>query len=437
MAVDSPSLTELQVRTNTDVQASLPSSNPQLRESLLNTIVTAFVGRVFEVYQTLRRLCLEIFVDTATGDNLTRWADLKGITRIPAANASGLISATGIATTVITTGTLFNSSVGNAYEVTADATILAQSLSITSLTRVGNIATAVTATEHHLTDAIEVTITGADQPEYNIVGQTVSIIDGTSFFYEVSGLPLSPATGVILANFTLASVNVISQAPGQDQNLAPNAAVIIGTPQAGVDNEARAQFSEVAGGTDDESDEDFRTRTIDAWQNPVANFNVAAIDKQAREVAGVTRVFIDEITPEIGDVTVTFLRDNDASIIPSAQEVQDVKDALLLIKPAHMSDASVVVLAPIGVTVDFIFTALVPDSEALRTAIEFNLDSLFRERTTVGEVLEEDAYRSAIFGTVSIDSGETVESFELSTPIGDIPIASGEIPVLGTITYTI
>lgn len=437
MAVNTPSLEELQVRTSTDVRNSLPSSNPQVRESLLGTIVTAFVGRVFEVYQAFKRLCREIFPDTATGENLERWGALKDVTRIPSANASGLITATGVAGTTIPTGTLFNSAVGNTYETTADGTILVQSLQISSLKSVGNLATAVTSADHNLTNGVTVTISGANETEYNVVDAVISVIDTDTFTYDVTGNPSSPATGTPLAGFTLASLNVISQEPGQDKNLAPNASILIGTPIANVNNEAFTQFSEVSGGTDDETDEDFRARIIDAWRNPVANFNVAAIDKRVREVPGVTRVFIDEITPAVGDVRITFLRDRDASIIPSQKDVDDVEAAVIDIKPAHMSNDSVVVLAPVAVPVDFNLIELVPDSEAMRTAIEESLDELFRQRTTVGEVLEEDAYRSAIFNTISTESFETVESFDLSVPAGDIPIASGEIPDLRTISYTL
>ena len=53
----------------------------------------------------------------------------------------------------------------------------------------------------------------------------------------------------------------------------------------------------------------------------------------------------------------------------------------------------------------------------------------------VGENVDEDAYRSAIYNTVDPDTGELVDTFSLSGPVGDVVIASGEIGVLGSIVY--
>lgn len=123
------------------------------------------------------------------------------------------------------------------------------------------------------------------------------------------------------------------------------------------------------------------------------------------------------------------------SIIPTAPEVEDVKDSILLIKPAHAAENDVIVLAPVGVTVDFVFTSLAPNTTTMQSAVTASLNQFFREQTVVSETLDQDAYRSAIFNTIDPDTGDLVTSFELSSPVGDVIIQNGELPVLGTVNF--
>lgn len=67
---------------------------------------------------------------------------------------------------------------------------------ITSLGRVGSLATAITSGTNSLVSGDEVTIDGADQAEYN--GDfTVTVLNNTTFTYGVGGSPLVVATGAI------------------------------------------------------------------------------------------------------------------------------------------------------------------------------------------------------------------------------------------------
>ena len=129
------------------------------------------------------------------------------------------------------------------------------------------------------------------------------------------------------------------------------------------------------------------------------------------------------------------MRDNDDNPIPSGAEVTTVKNKILEIKPANTSDADVIVAAPVAVVNNFVFTALTPNTSTMKTAIDANLAQFFDESTLIGVDIEEDAYRSVIFNTVDTETGDAVQSFSLSSPVGDVTIASGEIGTLGTITY--
>jgi len=63
------------------------------------------------------------------------------------------------------------------------------------------------------------------------------------------------------------------------------------------------------------------------------------------------------------------------------------------------------------------------------------LQQFFKESTTVGADVDQDAYRSAIYNTIDTDTGSRVSTFSLSTPTADVTIASGEIGTLGSIIY--
>lgn len=67
---------------------------------------------------------------------------------------------------------------------------------ISPLNRSGSTASVVTTTPHGFSTGDRVTISGADQPEYNGVF-SITVTGGTAFDYQVSGSPTTPATGTI------------------------------------------------------------------------------------------------------------------------------------------------------------------------------------------------------------------------------------------------
>lgn len=440
MAIEIPSLRDLSRRAAADVQSALPSANPTLRETLLQALVFATTGRTWEAWQQLRLLEREIFPDTASDvTTQERWGALKGLAPLLASKAQGYISFTqveGETASPIPLGTVLQSGTGDLYRTLEAVTMQAVSLSIVSMTRLGSTVTVQTSADHNFTGKTRVTITGANEADYNNTHDIVAT--GTdSFSFEIETIPDSPATGTMTASAALATALVESDGVGQAQNLASDAALTLTSPIAGVEDEARVVFSTVSGGSDDEATEEFRARYLHDYANPVAQFNTAAIVRAARAVPGVTDVFVHPITPNIGDVTVYFLRGRDADIIPSAKEVADVRAAILDIFPAHSNPGDLYVLAPTQHLVDFTFTELEPASKSLQDQIIANLKALFRSQTSVGQVLEEDAYRAAIFNTVTLDGQERVTRFELSEPLDDIVPQAGAIPALGSVTFDI
>lgn len=430
---------EVADRIVSDIQNELPELTPSLRNSIIRSLVIGFAGVEFDIYQQIKAALIELFPDTASTLIFTeRWGLFKGIDLRPATPAIGLITATGLAGTVVPQGTLFQNPSNLDYEaINQDYTIQDVSLSLSDLSRSGSTAIAVTSVEHNFASNIEVAISGADQPEYNGTF-VITVVDSNTFSYLITGTPATPATGTILAESTLASIDVQSADSGNIQNLSNGQQLTLKNPIAGADDNAFVQFTAITGGQDEETIEEYRDRYLEAYRNPISNFNDADIMAVLREIPGITKSWVFDATPQPGQCEIYFIRANDeGSIFPDSNELATAKTEILKIKTAPMRDEDVFVLSPTPVNVDFVFTLLTPNSQALQAAINESLKQLFLDETNVGENLTEDAYRSAIFRTINPETGEFVQSFSLSEPVGDVTIGSGELPSLGTITYNV
>jgi uncharacterized phage protein gp47/JayE len=425
---------KVEARSKSDVQRELSQSNPFLKNSWLGAIVTSTANRIFDFYLQLTFAIRQNFPDTSTDDFLVRWAAIWGRQRLAASQATGRIASTGTPGGTIPIGTVLTYS-GQSYTTTSASILSPQSIDVASIERSGQTATVTTVADHNLANNVPVTITGADQSEYNVVDAQITVTGLNQFEYQVAGSPITPGTGTILASFTSSSVPIVSDEFGSGTNLDAGTQLRLQSPIVDVDDILTVDFGEIGGGSDEESDASLRNRLLDRIQNPVAHFNVSDISGKAKEVPGVTRVFVQEVTPVVGQVTIYFMRDNDDDPIPSASEVTKVKNEILKIKPANTSDSDVFVLSPSADLVDFTFSSITPDTSTMRAAIAENLQQYFAENTSVGVDIDQDAYRSAIFNTVDTVTGDVMKTFTLSAPLGDIAILPGKIGVLGTVGY--
>lgn len=515
MSVNTPdTASQVEDRIKADVQREAPDSNPYVSVHWLRSLIAGIARRIFDFYLDLNRTEKRLFPDTADGETAPRWGGIYIGPLNPASISSGQLVATGSVGGAISVGTTLTAE-GQEFKVTAGGTISAQSLSITSITRSGATATAVTATPHGLSSSVPVTISGAAQPEYNITDTAIVVTGLNSFTYQVTGSPVTPATGAILARFTAVNVDVDSVSFGAAANLAADSPTRLQSPIVDVDDALSVTFGAIGGGTDAETTGAYKTRYLDKIRNPVAHFNTSDIVARAKEVSGVTRVFprragdsigtvavsqitrnvnvatvttstphglVDgqattisgavqpeynvpgariivenptvfiytvfgsPVTPATGTITATtvvppgqvvtyFMRDNDPNPIPATSEIQDVKDKLDETLPATTATHNNIVLAPTALTVNYVFTALAPNTPTMQAAVEANLDQFHEERVDVGVNIGEGAYRAAIQNTVDPDTGDVVDGFTLSAPIGDVAVASGEIAVRGSVAW--
>ena len=305
MALNLPkTAAEVAARSKADVQRELQQSDPYLKNHWLLAIVVANANRVFDFYINLKRAVRELFPDTATGTFLTRWAAIWGKTLTPASQANGNVVLTGLDGYTAPAGTSLTTAAG-IYTASESATLAAQTITVSSITRAGTTATVTTASDHGLANNVRPTISGSDQSEYNVASAVITVTGADTFTYEVVGSPVSPATGTITASYTSASLPVTSDEFGADTNLLSGVELRLQSPIIGIDDLAVVDFGQIGGGTDQEDDESLRSRMLDRIQNPVAHFSQFDIVDRAKEVAGVTRVFVNQAGDELvsGGVT--------------------------------------------------------------------------------------------------------------------------------------
>lgn len=427
---------EIENRSKVDVQTSLPQSNPFLPESWFGALITTFANRIFDFYQNLNLAVRQTFWNTSTDEFLEEQASWFNVSRLAASQATGNLVITGVATTVVNINTEYVNTDGIAFTTDDQVTISVNAIDINQITSIGGVATVNTNTPHELSTGVSVTISAANETEYNGTF-TITAIDSDTFTYLITGSPASPATGTILGSATTAYAAITSVDFTSDANLDANAELNLSSPIAGVDSTSRLDTTGTNDGAETESDEDLRGKFLQEVREPVAHFNDTAIEKEVFATAGVsaTRVFVQEITPLVGQITIYFMKDNDTDPIPTATDLANVKNQILTIKPSNTSDDDVIVSAPTPVPIAFNFSSLDPNTETMKTSIESNLLFHFQTAQDVDEDVELDAVKAVISTTIDFDTGARVTSFSLSTPTSNTTIADDEIATLGSVTF--
>ncbi len=102
--------------------ASFPDFDPTAANTVAATHCRVAAMAAYDLYLHQGYIAQELYPDTSQ-DSLDRHAAIWGVTRIPAASATGAATAAGAAGTVIPSGTVASDAFGNTYFTTAGATV--------------------------------------------------------------------------------------------------------------------------------------------------------------------------------------------------------------------------------------------------------------------------------------------------------------------------
>ena len=181
----------------------------------------------------------------------------------------------------------------------------------------------------------------------------------------------------------------------------------------------------MSGGADTKATNRIARASSTAFANRRKAEALADYMKWAKEVPGVTRAWAYPL--ELGDSTVTvrFVRDDDVSIIPDAQEVAAVQAYIEARRPVT---ANVTVVAPIAVPLPFTIQ-VVPNTQAVKDAVTAELAAVLRREAEPGGTILISHLREAI----SIAAGEA--DHVLLVPAANVTHGTGQIATLGVVTW--
>lgn len=222
------------------------------------------------------------------------------------------------------------------------------------------------------------------------------------------------------------TVAVTAVTAGSNANTSANSALTLLQTIPGVNVSGTVTAAGLVGGTEVEDIDAWRARLLTRIrQQPHGGADFDYVT-WALEVSGVTRAWVYPKELGVGTVVVRFVRDNDASIIPDAAEVQAVQDYIDALKPVI---GTLTVAAPIATPLDLTISGLSPNDQTTKDAVEAELtDLLAREAVPGGTIL-----LSHIREAISIAAGENDHT--LDSPTANVTHSTGELAVLGTITW--
>ncbi len=192
-------------------------------------------------------------------------------------------------------------------------------------------------------------------------------------------------------------------------------------PVQGIGNTFTVLAPGLTGGVAQESLESLRSRVIRSYRVTPHGGSAADYETWALECQGITRAWCRGNYLGPGTVGLFVMRDDDPVPLPDAAQLALVQ---AYIEPLRPVTAQVQVLAPVLVPITYTLR-LVPDTSAIRAAVEAQLRDLHNREGGLGETL----LLTHIAESISSASGEN--DHLLVTPSADVPAATNQLLTFG------
>jgi uncharacterized phage protein gp47/JayE len=371
-----PSLSDLRKQAAQDIASALPGTDPLLRFSNLNILGAVLAGLAHLHYGYVDWIAQQAVPFTASGEFLESWGAMKGVYRNQATRASGQVTFPATNGTVVPSGTQLVRGDGKTFTTTASATA-ASSVVIVAAT--------------------------ADADPAGLLGA--------------------------FGNTDAGSVMSLGQA-------------IAGVQSSGTVTTA------FTGGADLESDASLRTRVLLAYQNPPHGGDADDYVNWALAVPGVTRAWCVPHGYGAGTVQMFVMLDDaqaahggfpqgtNGVATGETRDTVATGDQLTVanyIFPLQPVTALVYVLAPTPNTVNFTIAGISGASTDTKNAIAAAITGVFRQYGSIGSgsTTVQLSYIEAAIAAIPGTAG-----FVITSPTGNVVSGGGQLPKLGTITYT-
>lgn len=233
---------------------------------------------------------------------------------------------------------------------------------------------------------------------------------------------VTAADCVISATATTGDAAAVAESIGTVGNVVAGTITSMTSPPAGVLSCANtAAFS---GGSDQESDEDFRTRILDSYARLPNGANAAFYQERALAIDGVAAATVIPRVDGVGTVAVVIAPE---SGLPSSDLVAQVQADL---EEAREIATVVTVKSPTTVTQNFTIT-LYPKTTCTYSEVSAAVTSAMNSFFT-GERLGESILRAEI-GNLIYATG-MVTNYNITVPSADVAMDLDDLPTLGTLT---
>jgi uncharacterized phage protein gp47/JayE len=233
------------------------------------------------------------------------------------------------------------------------------------------------------------------------------------------------AEATIAAGTAVVAVTAVEG--GAAGNQAAGVALSLVSPISGVTTEAIVAAAGLTGGADPEDVEALRARVLLRLRKPPHGGSLDDYVTWALEAhPDVTNVW-PAGGPFLGEVTVHFTTYGATVDGIPVQTVIDAVQAHIDAQRPVTADAFVV--APIADPLDFVFSSVTPNTQAVQDAIDTELRDLLRREAEPGDTLEISRIREAI------SRAEGEEDYVLDSPSANVVSAAGNIATMGVITW--
>ncbi|MEE4750257.1 baseplate J/gp47 family protein [Pseudomonas alliivorans] len=197
-------------------------------------------------------------------------------------------------------------------------------------------------------------------------------------------------------------------------------------PVEGIDSSFTVIADGLTGGIARESTESLRARVVRSYRVIPHGGNQDDYVTWALDVPGVTRAWCVRRYMGPGTVAVFFMRDDDASPTPDADQLAQVA---AYIEPLRPVTAELYVLAPVQKPVTYTIS-LTPDTTAVRAAVQAQLVDLHNREAGLGETL----LLTHIAEAISRATGET--DHVLISPTANVTAAANQLLTVGGILWS-
>ena len=239
-------------------------------------------------------------------------------------------------------------------------------------------------------------------------------------------------------------VPIVAAVDGALTDSDPGVPIGFATPIIGINNSGTILDPGCTGGADQETDDALRTRMLAKYRSPPQGGSISDYESWALEVPGCTRVWIQPDGLGPGTIIVRPMFDDAQAVhggFPQGSDgvaseehrwaVKATGDQLAVaehIFPVQPVTALVYVAAPVALPIDVTIVDLIPNTVDMVATITAALDDAFLAVAAAGGII----YPSDLYEAVLAAPG--VEKFTITDPALPIQAASGELPVMGTLT---